>query len=139
MKLTATGAADAPESASRAYSQVVRVDNPGSLVFVSGQLPFDAAGRLVGAGDMEAQARQVFENIRRQLAAVGATFRDVARVNVYALGIKKNGPALRRVRREFVSPDAFPASTLIEVPAFAYDGVMVEVDAIAVLPPRTTG
>jgi enamine deaminase RidA (YjgF/YER057c/UK114 family) len=77
------------------YSHAVRLELDGAtLVFVSGQLPLDAQGRLVGEGDMARQAEQVFENLRAILEANGASFRDVVRVGSYqspARGLRPSG------------------------------------------------
>jgi enamine deaminase RidA (YjgF/YER057c/UK114 family) len=77
------------------YSHAVRLElDEVTLVFVSGQLPLDAQGRLVGEGDMARQTEQVFENLRAILEANGASFRDVVRVGSYqspARGLRPSG------------------------------------------------
>ena len=70
------------------YSHSVRVDlGDRSMVFVSGQLPLDRDGTLVGAGDMAAQSRQVFENLRIILEAEGATFADVVKMGTFVTSL----------------------------------------------------
>ena len=84
------------------------------LIYLSGQVPLDSAGKVVGPGDFRRQAEQVFANLERALAAVGATFADVVKVNYYVLDIAKLSD-LRTVRDRYVSQADPPASTLVEV------------------------
>jgi 2-iminobutanoate/2-iminopropanoate deaminase len=114
------------------YTDAVRV---GELVFVSGCVPVDADGGLVGSDDVTAQARQVFRNIQDVLAAAGATFADVAKVTVYLTNVDDR-TRINPVRREFFG-ETRPASTLVEVNRLAIPGAKIEVDAVAVLGVRT--
>ena len=102
----------------------------GDTLYISGIVPVDATGAVVG-DDVVAQARQVFANMARVLAAAGATPADVVKVTVYLLDVDDR-PKINPVREEFFG-DARPASTLVEVSALAVPGAKVEVDAIAVL------
>lgn len=111
------------------YTDAVRV---GDLLFVSGCVPTDADGNVVGGNDVAAQARKVFENIGAILAAAGATFADVAKVTVYLTDVDDR-PAINPVRQE-VFGDAKPASTLVEVSRLAIPGIKIEVEAIARVP-----
>ena len=111
------------------YTDAVRV---GELVFVSGCVPVDAEGRLVGGDDVVAQARQTLANVGDVLAAAGAFFADVAKVTVYLTDVDDR-PRINPVRREFFG-DVRPASTLVEVSRLAIPGAKIEIDAIAVLP-----
>ena len=111
------------------YTDAVRA---GDLVFVSGCVPVDGEGRLVGGDDVVAQARQVFENIGAVLAAAGAGFADVAKVTVYLTDIDDR-PRINPVRKEFFG-DARPASTLVEVTRLAIPGAKIEVEAVAIAP-----
>jgi 2-iminobutanoate/2-iminopropanoate deaminase len=113
------------------YSQAWRVDNAQSVVFLAGQVALSADGKLVGEGDFAAQCRQVFENLQAVLDQAGATFDNVVKVTVYLPDIT-NLPEYRRVKGEFVTGQQ-PASTAIEVKGLAFPGLMVEVEAIAVL------
>jgi 2-iminobutanoate/2-iminopropanoate deaminase len=110
------------------YTDAVRA---GDLLFVSGCVPIDGEGRLV-PGDVVAQTRQVFENIRLVLEAAGAGFADVVKVTVFLTDVDDR-VAVNSVRQE-VFGDARPASTLVEVSALAIPGARIEVEAIAVLP-----
>jgi enamine deaminase RidA (YjgF/YER057c/UK114 family) len=115
----------------RGYSHLVEVPPRQRLLYLSGQVPLDSAGNLVGRGDFRAQARQVFENIRLGLAAAGASFADVVKLNYYVLDIGQL-PVLREVRDQYVNPTAPPASTLVEVRRLFRDDVLLEVEAVAV-------
>lgn len=116
------------------YSQVVEVTGPVRTVFIAGQLGVDDTGKLVGAsGDFRAQAVQVFENLRRALAAVGANFDAVVKLNTY-LADTAHMPVLREVRSGYLSATTLPASTTIQVSGFARPGALLEIEAVAVLP-----
>jgi 2-iminobutanoate/2-iminopropanoate deaminase len=112
------------------YSNVVTT-GPGRLVFVAGQIAFDANGELVGAGDIAAQTRQVMENIRLALEAAGATFADVVRVVNYITDVSLFGE-MAAVRKEYLV-EPYPASTLVEVSALMFPEVLIEIEAIAVV------
>jgi 2-iminobutanoate/2-iminopropanoate deaminase len=110
------------------YTDAVRV---GDLVFVSGCVPVDSQGRLVGGDDAVAQARQALTNVGAVLAAAGSTFADVAKVTVYLTDIDDR-PKINPVREEFFG-DARPASTLVEVSRLAVPGAKIEIEAVAVV------
>jgi 2-iminobutanoate/2-iminopropanoate deaminase len=104
----------------------------GGLLFVSGIVPVDVHGAVVGGDDVVAQTRQVFELMRMVLAAAGCTFDDVVRVTVYLTDVDD------RVRvnpvRQAIFGDTRPASTLIEVSRLAVPGAKIEVECVAALP-----
>jgi len=102
----------------------------GDLLFVSGCVPVDGNGRLV-AGDVVAQARQVFANIGAVLETAGAGFADVVKVTVFLVDVDDR-PAVNRVRQE-VFGNARPASTLVEVSRLAVPGALIEVEAVALV------
>jgi 2-iminobutanoate/2-iminopropanoate deaminase len=110
------------------YTDAVRA---GDLLFVSGFVPVDGEGRLVGGDDVVAQTRQVFANLAAVLAAAGATFGDVVKVTVYVTDIEDRA-RINPVRQDFFR-DSRPASTLVEVSALATPGAKVEIDAVAIL------
>ncbi len=122
---------DAMRSVPRGYSHVVKDTNPGSFVFIAGQGPLDADMNLIGEGDIEAQARQTFENIGRNLAAAGASFSDIVKMVVYVLDIEAHQWPVRNVRGEFIDADQPPVSTMVEVSKLAIPGMLIEVDVIA--------
>ena len=111
------------------YTDAVRA---GDLLFVSGIVPVDAGGGLVGAGDVVAQARQVFRNMHDVLAAAGARAQDVVKVTVFLTDVDDR-PLINPVRAEFFG-SARPASTLVEVSALAVPGAWIEVEAVALIP-----
>ncbi|MCI0584175.1 MAG: RidA family protein [Chloroflexi bacterium] len=113
------------------YSHAVEFS--GRLVVLSGQVPLDADGQLVGADDPEAQVRQVFENLRMVLAAAGATFEDVVKITVFLTDLA-DLDIFRRVRNEYIVLDAPPASSAIRVAGLVNPAFRVEVEALAVLP-----
>ena len=102
----------------------------GDTLYLSGIVPADAEGNVVG-DDVVAQARQVFANMRRVLAAAGAEPADVVKVTVYLLDVDDR-PLINPVRQEFFG-DARPASTLVEVSRLALPGARLEIEAIALL------
>jgi len=120
---------------SRGYTQIVEVPAGTRLVYVSGQVPLDSTGRVVGPGDFRRQAEQVFINLGRALAAVGATFADVVKLNYYVRDVSQLAD-LRAVRDRFVNATAPPASTLVEVPHLFRDDVLLEVEAVAAVEGR---
>ena len=104
----------------------------GDTLYLSGIVPVDAAGAVVGE-DVVAQARQVFANMARVLEAAGATPADVVKVTVYLLDVDDR-PKINSVRQEFFGA-ARPASTLVEVSRLAVPGALLEIEAVAWLGP----
>lgn len=103
----------------------------GELLFVSGIVPVNGRRELVGGGDVVAQARQVFANMRDVLAAAGCTFADVVKVTVFLTDVADR-PLVNPVRQE-VFGETRPASTLVEVSALVIPGAKIEVEAIALV------
>ncbi|MFG2041894.1 RidA family protein [Dactylosporangium sp. NPDC048998] len=112
------------------YSHVVAF--AGRCVAVSGQVPLDADGNVVGPGDPEAQAEQVFRNLGTALAAAGATFADVVKLTVFLTDLA-DLPAFRAVRDRYVNATAPPASSLVRVVGLVHPAFRVEIDALAVV------
>lgn len=111
----------------------VAVAPAGKLVLTAGAVPLDAAGTLVGAGDVRLQARQTLDNLMRQLAAAGAGGEDVLKTTVYVAAT--DTAELAAVWEEVQqSPIAAAASTLLGVALLGYPGQLVEIEAIAVIP-----
>ena len=113
------------------FTHVVRA---GRIVFVSGCVATDAQGRVVGGSDIVAQARQVHENIKRCLAAAGATFADVCKVTVFLRDVNDR-EKVNTVRREYFGAHR-PASTLVEISRLVRDDYLIEIEATAVIPER---
>ena len=104
----------------------------GDLLFVSGIVAVDGGGNLVGGGDVVAQARQVFENMRAVLTAAGCGFEDVVKVTIFLTDVDDR-PLINPLRQEVFGATR-PASTLVEVSRLAVEGAKVEVEAVAVVP-----
>jgi enamine deaminase RidA (YjgF/YER057c/UK114 family) len=113
------------------YSQAWRVDGASSVVVFSGQAPLSAEGDLVGEGDFEAQARQVFDNLETVLGQAGASFDDVIKLTAYVTDMTKLGD-YGRVRAEYLKGKR-PAVTTVGVQSLAFPGMLIEVEALAVL------
>src|SRR5438270_3874315 len=118
------------------YTHVVTT-GPGKLIYISGQVALNAKGELVGKDDLQAQTEQVFQNLKTALAAAGATFGDVIKINWYVKAFKPESLAiLRQVRNKYVNTAAPPASTLVGVAGLFRDDCLLEVEAVAVLPEK---
>jgi enamine deaminase RidA (YjgF/YER057c/UK114 family) len=122
--------------APRGYTHVVEVTGPGRTIYIAGQLGYDVSGKIPEPGDFQAQATQVFENLKAALASVGASFEHVVKFNTFLTDIRAQIPIYRDVRDRYVNTTAPPASTTVEVSRLAREGALIEVEAIAVLPPR---
>ncbi len=115
------------------YSHAVRLETADSTwIYVSGQVALGAEGTLVGPGDMQAQTRQVFENLRAILAANGATFADVVKIGTY-LTTLDDLAGMREVRSEYLTSEP-PASTAVQVVALVVPDALIEIDLVAVVP-----
>jgi enamine deaminase RidA (YjgF/YER057c/UK114 family) len=117
------------------YTHAVVVPSGMRLVVISGQVALDSTGRIVGAGNMTVQATQVFENLKLALAGVGATFKDVVKLNTYLTNMGQS-QAFRTVRDKYVDMAAPPASTLIEVRRLFRDEFVIEVEAMVAIPDK---
>ena len=116
------------------YSHIVEVTGPAKTIYISGQIAFDKDGNVVGAGDMKAQAEQVFRNLQLALEAAGAKFSDVVKMNSYITDMSKV-QAVRDVRTRYFG-DTTPASTFVEVKGLIRPELMLEIEVIAVISPR---
>ena len=114
------------------YSHVV--DSPvGRIVYISGQVPLDGDGQLVGEGDFEAQARQVFANLGRALAAAGARPEQVAKITIYVVPHRPEYLPIIEQGRVALFGDHKPADTLVGVETLSQPDYLIEVDAVAVI------
>ena len=109
------------------YSQGMQL---GNLLFVSGQAAIDADGSVVGVGDFEAQARQVFRNLRTVLKKAGAGLEDIVKVTIFVTDMT-HFPVIVKLREEFFS-EPYPTDSIVQVQALALPDLMVEIEAIAV-------
>jgi enamine deaminase RidA (YjgF/YER057c/UK114 family) len=113
------------------YHHYVRVDQPKSLIFLSGQLSRDANGQLVGAGDMAEQVRQCCRNMETVMKSAGGTLADIVSLVVYTTDIRQFKEIVA-ARMEFFK-DSLPTSTIVEVNHLADPGLMIEFQATAAL------
>jgi reactive intermediate/imine deaminase len=115
------------------YSHAVRVETgDATWIHVAGQIANDPEGNLVGSGDLRAQTRQVFENLKAILEANGANFADVVKIGTYVTTLD-DFAGVREVRAEYLTADP-PASTAVQVVALVVPDAMIEVDLVAVVP-----
>ena len=109
----------------------------GTLGFISGQVPLDRDGNLVGAGDLEIQTRQAMRNMESILDSLGAGWADIVRFTWYIMDAGK-AQIVRDVRDEFLRPalgdKPNPASSLIQVAGLFRSGILIEVDAVVAIP-----
>jgi reactive intermediate/imine deaminase len=113
------------------YSNAVRIES-GPLLFIAGQIATDANGKVVGVGDLRAQARQVLENIRIILRASGADMQDVLNVTVYVTDMRAF-EEIADIRLEYF-PNNGPASAIVEISRLALPELMIEISAVAAVP-----
>jgi len=106
----------------------------GTMVFVAGQVAVDAEGKIVGRGNYEAQAVQVFENLKLALSAAGATFEDVLKLTIFIKDLtQESRKAVMGVRGRYISHTNPPAATMIGIDRLVEDELLVEVEAVAVV------
>lgn len=116
------------------YSHVGEVRG-GRVVYIAGQVSLDPSGNLVGKDDLRAQVVQVFENLKTALAAAGATFREVIKLNTYCVdSVDASGIALvRAIREQYLDAKNPPVSTFVVVRRLAHPEWLIEVEAVAVV------
>lgn len=119
------------------YSHVAEASG-GKTIYISGQVALDQDRSLVGANDLRAQTQQVFTNLKIALEAAGADFSHVVKLNFFLLDISQL-PVIREVRDQFVNTQGPPASSAVEVRRLFRDDLLIEVDAIAVVPTQVKG
>lgn len=106
----------------------------GTMVFIAGQVAVDAAGKVVGRGDYEAQAVQVFENLKLALSAAGATFEDVLKLTIFIRNLTPEArKAVMGVRGRYISHTNPPAATMIGIDRLVEEELLVEIEAVAVV------
>jgi enamine deaminase RidA (YjgF/YER057c/UK114 family) len=118
--------------APRGYTHVVEVQ-PGRVAYISGQVAINPAGEFIGEGDIVAQTRQVFENIKAALAAVGTDFGSVIKLNYYTVDVSRLAE-IREVRNEYLPKDSPPASTFVVVKGLVRPELLIEIEAEVALP-----
>lgn len=121
-------------STPRFYTHAVTSSGAAKLVYVSGQVSWDAGGNVVGKDDMRAQSEQVFRNLTAALKAAGAGWADVIKMNGYMVGMNpERVTAYREVRQRFLKEGMLPASTLVGVEALVHPDLLLEVEVVAVV------
>lgn len=114
------------------FSHATAIEAKGKLVFISGMTARHPDGSITGVGNIEAQTRQVCENLKAAVEEAGGTLDDIVRVDVYVRNME-HFEAIHKVRREYFTGIA-PASTMVEVTKFVSPDYLIEINAIAVLP-----
>ena len=113
------------------FSQATMIEARGRLVFISGMTARRADGSIAGIGNIEAQTRQVCENVKSAVEQAGGTMDDICRVDVYVRNME-HFDQIHKVRREYFKPPA-PASTMVEVCKMTSPEYLIEINAIAVI------
>ncbi len=103
----------------------------GDMIVLSGQAAIDREGNVVGAGDFDAQAAQVFENLEFVLSHAGSSLENVINVNIYMTDMTHFPKILELREKYFTAP--YPADTIVEVTALALPELMIEIQAMAVV------
>lgn len=114
------------------YSHVITATG-GKMVFIAGQMADDIEGNLVAPGDLAGQARQVFDNLGRALAAAGARPDQVAKITIFVAGLRHEHLPVVEAARAAVFGDHKPTDTLVGVETLSVPGYLIEVDAIAMI------
>ena len=115
------------------YSHVVSSDRHRTI-YLSGQIAVNAAGEVVGEGNLAAQTEQVWQNIATCLAAAGASFADIVKMTTYVVSYKPDDRLIvAAARAKYLPADRPPASTLVGVQALARPEFLIEIEAIAML------
>jgi len=112
------------------YSHAVK--KSGTPVFIAGQVAFDGAGKLVGEGNVAAQAEQAFRNLRTVVEACGGTIDDIVKITIFVTDAGAR-PAVAAARQRFFADGPYPASTYLVVSALAVPTLLVEVEAVAMI------
>jgi enamine deaminase RidA (YjgF/YER057c/UK114 family) len=114
------------------FSQATMIEARGRLVFISGLTSRRPDGAIAGVGDIEAQTRQVCENLKAAAEAAGGKIDDICRVDVYVRNME-HFDVIHKVRREYFTAP-LPASTMVEVAKMTSPDYLIEISAIAVIP-----
>ncbi len=116
------------------YSHVAKV-NRGAIVYLSGQVPCDASGKLIGEGDFEAQVEQVFRNLKIAVEAAGGSMADIVKLNYFLVAEVEQAsvPKLRPIRDRYLNVAQPPASTFVVVSRLSRPDWLIEVEAVAAL------
>ena len=116
------------------YSHVAKV-NHGTIVYLSGQVPSDASGKLIGEGDFEARVEQIFGNLKIAVEATSSTMADIVKLNYYLVAEVDEAivPKLRPIRDRYINVEKPPASTFVVVSRTTRPGWLIEIKAVAAI------
>jgi enamine deaminase RidA (YjgF/YER057c/UK114 family) len=116
------------------YSHVAKV-NRGSIAYISGQVPSDASGKIVGEGDFEAQVEQVFANLKTAIEAAGGVMADIVKLNYFLSADvdQADVPKMRPIRDRYLNVEKPPASTFVVVSRLMRPGWLIEIEAVAAI------
>lgn len=119
----------------KGYSQVAEITGTGRIILISGQVPMDSTGAIVGAGDFQEQVKHAFTNLKHALEAAGGSFANVAKLNYYCVEAVPASelPLLREIRDQFVNVENPPASTFVFVSRLVRPEWLIEIEATAVI------
>ena len=110
------------------YAQAVKV---GDTIYVSGQVSHDETGKIVGAGDMEAQMRQAYTNIKKVLAQYGATIDNIVDEILFVTDMDKAFAAAVKCRNDIFSGTPSVASTIVQIQRLGFPELMIEIRCVA--------
>ena len=113
--------------------QMAAIQSDGIVIYLTGQVAWDRNEVIVGRGDIEAQTRKCFQNIKALLAEVGGNLCDIVSITTYFID-RAHLPAIQKVRSEFLTENTAPVSTSIMVAGLGHEDFMVELTPIAVIP-----
>lgn len=113
------------------YTQAVKVTGAQTILFIAGQVAYDAQGKPAHRGDFAGQARAVFQALKAQVEAGGGTVANIVKINTYLTDIRHRAD-LVPIRQEILGPRS-PASTLVAVAGLAHPDFLIEIEAVAVL------
>jgi enamine deaminase RidA (YjgF/YER057c/UK114 family) len=111
----------------------VAIGRGSRIVYISGQVGFDADGNLVGEGNHILQAQQAYRNLATAIEAVGGSVADIAKITVFVVGHRQDLVEPLRAARNEVFGDHRPASTFLGVEKLIYPTLLIEVEAVAVI------
>src|SRR5215470_11568692 len=117
-----------------AFSHIAKI-NRGTIVYISGQVPSDVSGKIIGEGDFEAQVEQVFANLKIAVEAAGGVMADIVKLN-YFLAAEVNQadvPKMRPIRDRYLNVARPPASTFVAVSRLMRPGWLIEIEAVAAI------
>ena len=114
-----------------AYAQAIKVTGAQTILFIAGQVDYDANGNCGHPGDFKAQARATLQALKAQIEAGGGTMQNIVKVNTYVTDLRFRAD-YAQIREEFFGRK-LPASTMVGVTALAQPEFLIEIEAIAVL------